>query len=164
MALPGGIVAFASVAVVALTVTILIVDAAQSPWSLARQNLEALGGRTSCGLAQHLDGDPRIAERLAGHERTLLAPAVAPYLPCATPPAIHGGVLEVPQFFAYQADPWPITEPAGPYAALPDLYRLETIARGPQGVEVQIVERRIPGFRRIDVVQVQRSRLHGATR
>ena len=50
---PGDVVAWTttiiSVTVVGLTIAVLIRDATISPWSPARQNLEALGGRSSCG-------------------------------------------------------------------------------------------------------------------
>jgi hypothetical protein len=153
-ALPGWTLAATSVVVVALTASLLIVDAAESPWSPARQNLEALGGRSSCGLGNQLHGDPRIVEQLRA-QPTLLAPAVAPYLPCAASPQIDRGVVEVPALFAWQGGPWPITEPDGPYAAIPDLYRLDALARWPHGVRVKAVVRRIPGYRRIDATRIE---------
>jgi hypothetical protein len=149
--LPGGILTGACLVVVTLTVALLSIDAAKSSWSPARQNLEALTGRTRCGLADHLTGDRQIANRLASSARTLLAPAIAPYLPCATPALVDGALLEIPSFFAYQDDPWPVTGSAAPFAAIADLYKLEPVARGPHGVQIDAIDRRIPGFRRLDV-------------
>jgi hypothetical protein len=64
-------------------------------------------------------------------------------------------VVEVPALFAWQGGPWPITEPDGPYAAIPDLYRLDALARWPHGVRVKAVVRRIPGYRRIDATRIE---------
>jgi hypothetical protein len=153
--MPGAIIATASFAVVGLTVALLALDAARSPWSITRQNLEALKGRTSCGIAHHLEGASGIAERLATGGRTLLAPAVAPYLPCATPAAVEGGLIQLPVLFAFQGNSWPVTLPAAPFAAVADLYRLKTVARGRQDVAVQAVDTRILGFRRLEAKRLR---------
>jgi hypothetical protein len=153
--MPGAIIATASFAVVGLTIALLALDAARSPWSIARQNLEALKGRTSCGIAHHLEGAPGIAARLATGGRTLLAPAVAPYLPCATPATVEGGLIQLPVLFAFQGDSWPVTLPAAPFAAVADLYRLKTVARGRQDVAVQAVDTRILGFRRLEAKRLR---------
>jgi hypothetical protein len=153
--LPGAIVAAASLAAVGLTVALLSLDAARSPWSITRQNLEVLKGRTSCGLAQHLEGAPGIARSLAAGRPTLLEPSVAPFLPCATPAAIDGALIQLPSLFVFGSDPWPVTLPDAPFTAVADLYRLETVARGPHGVEVQAVRTRIPGFRRLQATRLR---------
>ncbi|MGZ4314394.1 MAG: arabinosyltransferase domain-containing protein [Gaiellaceae bacterium] len=153
--MPSAILAAGSLAVVGLTIAVLAVDAARSPWTLARQNLDALGGRTSCGIANHLGGDLGIARRLAAGKPTLLAPAVAPYIPCATLAGVRGGVLEQPSLFAYQGDSWPVTELDRPFAAFADLYRFETLARGPVGVTVQKVDMHIAGFRRLAATRLK---------
>jgi hypothetical protein len=153
--MPGAILAAGSLAVVGLTVALLALDAARSPWSITRQNLEALKGRSSCGLAHHLDGARDIAGRLGAGMPTLLAPAVAPYLPCATPAGVDGGLIELPSLFAFQESSWPVTMPDGPFAAVADLYRFKTVARGPQGVAVLTVDTRILGFRRLETKRLR---------
>ena len=154
-ALPGVALAGAALLVVALTTIFLGIDAARAPWSLPRQNLEALAGGESCGVAHQLQGDPTVAHRLADGAPSLLAPAAALYFPCATLPDVRGGVLEVPALFAFQGDPWPITELDGPFAAVADLYPLTAIAYGPGGIAVHSVEQDVPGFTRLDARRLE---------
>jgi hypothetical protein len=153
--LPGAILAAASLAAVGLTVALLALDAARSPWSLTRQNLEVLKGRTSCGLAQHLEGAAGIARSLAADKPTLLEPSVAPFLPCATPAGVDGGLIQLPSLFAFGSDAWPVTLPDAPFAAFADLYQFETEARGPAGVTVQKIDAHIPGFRRLNATRLK---------
>jgi hypothetical protein len=153
--MPGAILAAGSIAVVGLTVALLALDAARSPWSITRQNLEALRGQSSCGLAHHLEGATEVVGLLGADRPTLLAPAVAPYLPCATPAGVDGGLIQLPAFFAYQGSAWPVTMPDGPFAAVADLYRFKPLARGRQDVAVLAVDTRIRGFRRLEAKRLR---------
>ena len=155
-ALVGWAVTVVSLAVVAVTIAVLVVDSAISPWSPARQNLEALAGGGSCGLAHHLTGREGLVARIGDPEsRTLLEPPVALYFPCATIPAIGDGLVELPGLVVYQSGLWPIQDPTAPFAAVSDLYGFEPIAQGPRGVEVLAVPERIPGHVRADAMPRQ---------
>ncbi len=91
--LVGWAVPAAALAVVGVTITLLAIDAALTPWSPARQNVEALAGGSSCGLAHQLRGERDVASLLSDDEaRTLLVPSVGLYFPCATIPAVEGGL------------------------------------------------------------------------
>jgi len=146
-----------SAAVVAVTLAVLILDATISPWSPARQNLEALGGRATCGLALHLQGNRNVIQQLSDPSTlTLSTPVVAFYFPCTTIPRIEHGLVQAPAFVASESSsPWPLYDRAGPFAAVSDLYALREVAQGPSGVEVLSVADRVPGFNRIDAVRVR---------
>ncbi len=148
----GRSIAIVSFAVVGLTAVILIRDAAVTAWSPARQNLEALAGRSSCGLAHQLRGERNVSRLLADPETpTYLEPPVALYFPCATTPTIDGGLVEVPGLVVVQSRRRLLLDKRGnPFAAVSDLYRLRGIAHGPGGVEVLSVADGIPGFVRVD--------------
>ena len=147
----GRAIAIVSFAVVGLTAVILIRDATVTAWSPARQNLEALAGRSSCGLAHQLQGGGNVSDLLADPETAVyLEPPVAVYFPCATTPAIDGGLVQVPRLVVRSPSRPLMGERDSPFAAVPDLYRLKSIARGPRGVEVLSVGDAIPGFVRVD--------------
>ena len=153
-AIVGWAVPVVSFAVVVVTVTILLIDAAISPWSPTRQNLEALAGGGSCGLAHQLHGNGDVVDLLEAPESpTLLVPPVGVYFPCTTIPSIVGGVVEIPRLIVFESSPWPLYGRDGPLAAISDLYQLEGIARGPRGVEVHSVVDDVPGYVRVDVVR-----------
>ena len=151
----GRAVTIVSFAAIGLTCTLLIRDAAITRWSPARQNLEALAGRSSCGLAHHLRGRSDVAELLADSKTpVLLEPPVALYFPCSTIPAVENGLVEAPRLVVFQATLWPLQERDGPFAAISDLYGLTRIARGAGGVKVLSVADAIPGFARADASRV----------
>lgn len=149
----GWVIPIASFAFVAVTIAVLGLDASRSSWSPARQNLETLTGRTSCGLADELDGG-RVATTMAhAGTTTLLVPSLALYFPCATIPSIRGGVVQLPKLVAYEYMPWPLQVKDGPFAAVADLYTTRRIAQGPRDVEVLSVADRLREFTRTDAVQ-----------
>jgi hypothetical protein len=137
--------------VIAVTIGVLVRDAATSPWSPTRQSLESLAQRNSCGLAHELDGGRELVRALVDRESTMMvAPSVALYFPCAAIPSVRRGVLDVPQFVAYETRPWPLTEHDGPFAAISDLYEARPSASGARDVHVLAISDRIPGFTRAD--------------
>ena len=141
-------------AVVSLTAAILIRDATVAPWSPARQNLEALAGRSSCGLADQLRGANDVSELLEDPStRVLVAPPVALYVPCTRIPTLDAGLVEVPRYVVILSVLWPLEEKDSPFAAVPDLYELTSIALGSRGVEVLSVADDIPGFVRVDAAR-----------
>jgi len=148
----GRALAIVSFAAVGLTCAILIRDAAVTAWSPARQNLEALAGRSSCGLAHQLRGEGNVSDLLADPNAPVyLEPLVTPYFPCATIPTIEDGLVEVPRFVVFQRRPrLLLDERDSPFAAVSDLYGLTSIAHGPREVEVLSVADTIPGFVRVD--------------
>jgi hypothetical protein len=149
-----GITAGLVLAVVGATVMVLVHDASVSPWSPARQNLEALTRGNSCGLAHHVRGNRNFVQTTSDPSvRTLLEPPVALYFPCATIPAVRGGVIEIPQSVVYASDPWPLRQRDAPFAAIPDLFEMRPVARGAQGLEILSVAGRIPQFARVDAVR-----------
>jgi len=143
-----------SFAAVGVTVAILMIDAAISSWSPTRQNLAALVRRETCSFAEELGSVGDISGRIANPEsRTLVVAPLATYLPCATAPAIDGGVAEVPSLIIFYLRSWPLDQTHSPFAAVPELYELRRIAQGPEGIRVMSVNRRIPGFARADAVR-----------
>ena len=150
----GWAVTLVSFAAVGVTVAILVIDAAISSWSPARQNLEALVGGETCGFARELRGKGDLTGQIAapGSPTFVVAP-VAPYLPCATMPAIDGGLVEIPRLVVLYLRTWPLDRTDAPFAAVLDLYELQGMARGPEGMRVLSVNRRIPGFARADAVR-----------
>jgi hypothetical protein len=158
-------VAAVTFAVVGVTAAILTYDAAISSWTPARQNLEALVGGGSCGLAHQLNGDAEIVDKISDPSiPTLLVPSVGLYFPCATIPRLDGGLVEVPRLVAFQAIAWPLHEHDGPFAAIDDLYELRTIAGRPPAVAVLSVLDEVPGFVRADAIRtdlLDGARAHG---
>jgi hypothetical protein len=143
----------AALAFVGNTIVGLSLDASRSNWSPARQNLEALAGRASCGLADQLGGGVAKTMRDRG-TTTLLVPSLALFFPCATVPRIRNGVVQIPKLVAYEGVPWPLQVKDGPFAAVADLYTTQKIAQGPRDVEVLEVSDTVPGFTRADAVLV----------
>jgi hypothetical protein len=140
-----------SLAVLSGTIGVLVVDTARTSWSPARQNLEALGSGSSCGLAHQLRGGGDVGALIADPETaTLLEPPVALYFPCARIPRIEEGLVEIPTIAVFQSTLWPLRERDGPFAAVADLYELRRTATGPKGVRVFFVIKRVPGFSRLD--------------
>jgi len=139
-------------AAVGLTALILIRDAAVTAWSPARQNLEAIAGRSSCGLAHQLRGEGYVFELLADPETPVyLEPPLAVYFPCSTTPALEDGLVEVPRLVVVQSDRRRLLdERDSPFAAVSDLYGLTSVAHGPRGVEVLSVADAVPGLVRLD--------------
>jgi hypothetical protein len=151
--LPALALVVVSFAVVGITGGVLIANAARAPWSTAGQNLDALTGRSECGLAQQLRGQQDAGARMAERStRTLVAPELAAFFPCARSPAVHGGVVEIPDLVVSWLAPWPLYGADRPFAAVTDLYSPRAVANGPQAVEVYSVDARIPGFARVDAV------------
>ncbi len=150
----GWAITLVSFAAVGVTVAILVIDAAISSWSPTRQNLEALVGGKTCGFAHELRGKGDLTGQIAdaGSPTFVVAP-VAPYLPCATTPTIDGGLVEIPSLVLLYLRSWPLDETDSPFAAVPDLYELRGIARGPEGMKVLSVNRRIQGFALVDAVR-----------
>lgn len=147
------VIPIASLAFVGNTIVGLSLDASRSNWSPARQNLETLTGRTSCGLADPLGGDVAKTMRDRG-TTTLLVPSLALFFPCATIPRIRNGVVQIPRLVAYEGVPWPLQVKDGPFAAVADLYTTQKIAQGPRDVEVLEVSDVLPEFTRTDAVRV----------
>lgn len=152
-----GVTTGALFGVVGVTIAVLVHDAAVSPWSPPRQNIEALAGGNSCGLAHQLQSSGDLVQLLSDPDvRTLLVPEVAVYFPCATIPSVGGGLVEIPRLVAFESSPWPLRAHDGPFAAISDLYELRRIARGTRGargVEVLSVAGRIRTFVRVDAVR-----------
>jgi arabinosyltransferase B len=148
-----------SFAAISITVAILVLDAARTPWSPARQNLEALVGDSSCGIANQLRGDPEVVAEFSNRSNpALLVPSVALYYPCATPPALEDGLVELPRLLAFQGDAWPLFVRDGPFVAARDLYHFERIGTAPRGVEAYSVTDSIPGYTKLDVVRPTEAR------
>jgi len=144
-----------SFAVVGVTAVILVRDATVAAWSPARQNIDALAGRSSCGLAHQLRGEGDVSELLADPDKPVyLEPPVALYFPCATTPALEEGLVEVPRLVVVQSHrQLLLDERDNPFVAVSDLYGLTSVARGPRGVEVFSVADDIPGFVRVDAAR-----------
>ena len=140
-----------SAAVISVTGGMLIVDASVTSWTPARQNLEALAGRSSCGVASQLRGDVEFAD-LLGHRGTptLLAAPAALYFPCASMPTIDGGLIEIPRLVVLQriatGGPWPLNVKDSPFASVVDLHRVLAVGEGPGGIELFSVEADANGF------------------
>lgn len=150
-----GTLAVVSAAVLAATGAVLIGDAAVSPWTPARQNLETLTGRESCGLAHQFRGEPGLADRIADpNTPTLLVSPVGTFFPCATIPAVTGGLVQTPKLVIHHGDPWPLVSPDAPFAAVPDLYEVRKVASG-GGAHVLAVDERIPGYRLAEAVRTR---------
>jgi hypothetical protein len=147
------VIPIASLAFIGNTIVGLSLDASRSNWSPARQNLEAVTERTSCGLADQLGGDVAKTMRDRG-TTTLLVPSLALFFPCATIPGIRNGVVQIPTLIAYEGVPWPLQVKDGPFAAVADLYATQKIAQGPRDVEVLGVSDTLPGVTRTDAVRV----------
>ncbi len=155
----GWAIVLVSFAAVGVTVAILAIDAAISSWSPARQNLAALVGGETCGFASELRGDRDLTAQITDPASpTLAVPPLTAYLPCATSPAIDGGVVKIPRLVLLYLRMWPLDRTHSPFGAVLDLYALQEIARGPESTRVFTVDRRIPGFARADAIHTARRR------
>jgi arabinosyltransferase C len=152
VSLAGGYaIAILTLGAVAGTVAILIWDASSSQWTPARQNLETLAGRQSCGLGDRLSA-VGVVDRIADDRtRTLLTPSVGMYLPCATVPEVAFGLVRMPDLVVFDVGlgPWPLDTPHGPFAAVRDLFEVYPVATGPS-VEVYATMKAEGGFARAD--------------
>jgi hypothetical protein len=138
--------------VLAATILVLLVDASSTRWSVARQNLGSLVGRGGCGLGDEFGASvlARISDRGA---RTLSAPSIATYFPCATMPQIRDDRVELPGYaIADLGASHAVFRAKSPFAADSDLYDVRAIARlrGRTRVAIRQIEGRIPGFIRSD--------------
>jgi len=141
-----------SFAAVGVTIAVLAIDAVKVPWSPARQNLETLVGRSSCGLAHQLSSGNALADRIAEPSKpTLVHPSVGLYFPCATIPRIAGGLAEIPAVVVFQSN-WPLFRKDSPFSGASDLYEFRLIAHGPHGIEVYSVRDAVPEFVRADAI------------
>jgi hypothetical protein len=147
----GAALVIVSFSVVALTGATVIVDAATTSWSLARQNLESIAARTACDLADEWDQKGALGRQMADSTtRTFVIPTLLPYLPCVAIPKIKGGFVEAPNLLVVHADGWPFTRADSPFVGASDLYRYRVVARGPHGTVVYSVRRSFSGFGRVD--------------
>ena len=139
-----------SITVVGLAIAVLASDASVSAWSPAGQNLETLGGRTSCGLADQLgDGLPRALAD-SSDVPVLIDPPLFPFFPCARRPELRDGLIEIPRYVLLLPDRWLVEEKAAPFAAVRNLYTLRTVVRGPRELVVVAVDETVPEFSRSD--------------
>ena len=118
------------------------------------ENLEALAGGGSCGLADHLSRDSSLVARIADPRiRTLADPSVSLYFPCSSTPRIDGGLVELPDVIISQRN-WELMSHDSPFTAAEDLYELRQAGQPHQGVEVHLVTPTIPGYARADAIAV----------
>lgn len=145
----GWAVSVVSFAVVGITVAVMTIDATLSPWSPARQNIEALASRESCGLAQRFSGGEDVITQLKDPGRPILvAPSLGMYFPCPRIPRIRNGLVETPSLVVLESSDWMLRDLDAPFAAFVDLYRLRAVGHGPLGVRVMSVVNSVPGFAR----------------
>ena len=165
----GWVVAIVSLAAIGLTSAALIRDASTTAWSPARQNVEALVGRHTCGLASQVHGTSASLELLADPKTPLyLDPPVALYFPCATIPSLKSGLVTIPKLVVSPdlggkperrlIVPSLLQDRAGTFTAVTDLYRLTTVAQGPGKIMVLSVADTVPGFFRIDADRLDAGR------
>ena len=145
------------VPLITLTLTVFAVDTARSsPWTIRRQNLDALVGRHTCGLADHVvvsaggrtTGLARLLE--AEGARVFVGPDVFPYVPCARQPRLRDGIAEAPDYAltsSIYSDPF--LHAGSPFHGVLDLYRVERLRvvgpYSPAELRIYAVEQRIPG-------------------
>jgi hypothetical protein len=138
---------------IGVTVGLLAFDATRTPWTPLRQTLEALGGRSNCGLADRFGGSDGFPDEIArSGTATLVAPQLVPYVPCARTPAIENGVVETPALMVLELDVWPLTQRESPFTAFIDLYPIRDVALGPHGVRMLRVTPAVPGYAVADAV------------
>ena len=154
----GWAVVVLSFAVIGVTISVLVVDAARAPWTTGRQNVETLLGRTNCGVVDELTGDTTLTQRMAApNVRTLILPYISPYFPCSTTPGVDRGLLATPDLVVLQATTrWPVLQRDAPFTAVLDLYPVMEVARGPEGVEVYSVDTGLPGYGYLPPVRRER--------
>ena len=138
-----------------LTAGAFAADARHEGWSPGRQAAGALIGRTGCGLADEIGRGDEVAQQVGRDSAaTLIVPAFVMFVPCARAPRVVGGLVEIPETVILDTTRWPLSDPSSPFGAVPDLYSLRLIARGPQGVTTYRVDRRVPALARVDAVRI----------
>ena len=151
---PWGAVAWTApvmvVPIALFTISVLAVDAARSPWTIARQNLGDPQAQSSCGLADHL----LIADRTSMTGLSVAGRTTADPVPGWVPPAPLPGIpryVLTPAEGAVASSPWfgiPTAQPIGFYAAgtqgLGDNLEIEWGRRSAEGIKPLSVGR-IPG-------------------
>ena len=95
-----------AVPLIAFTATVIVADTIKtSSWTLPRQELGVLAGRSGCGLATDLrvpssvssGGVRPLSQRLDDEgSRSLVLPSLVTYFPCIRLPELRDGVVEVP--------------------------------------------------------------------
>jgi Mycobacterial cell wall arabinan synthesis protein len=119
-----------AVPAIAFTLAVLAADTAKADgWTLTRQNLDSLRGRSGCGLADDLlvDGSP-LSERLAAAP-ALVHPELLTYFPCTTQPVLDDGVVEPPALMIspFEGTSWLRTWETSPFEGVLDLYRVRQL-------------------------------------
>ena len=142
------------VGAVGITLALLSLDAVRAPWTPARQNLSALVGRPSCGLADQLSGSAAVTATTNQSTATLIRPGHLASFSCALTPRIMEGLIEVPTFVIAQEGTYAILILESPFAVASDLGRLRRVGRGPRGIEVFRVQRDLEGFARADPMTI----------
>ena len=94
----------------------------------------------------------QLSRVVGAQDSTLVHPNLLLYLPCARPPLLANGVVEVPRYFvwfddAFQPHPY---EDTSPFLGIEDLYPVQRLpltdgVDPPAGVVVDEVERRVAG-------------------
>jgi len=135
---PSAAAAFAvivlSLAAVGTTAAVLLVDAQASRWTVGRQNAASFLGREGCGALDELRGDlPARVRRSTA--RTLIVPSIGLFVPCATPPSMRAGRLEIPDFLITppNRDRWPVEGLERPFAFVTDLESLRLLRVSHEG-------------------------------
>ena len=142
----------------------LLADTARTRnWTMGRQSIGALAGRTDCGLAEDLLVRPQdgleletFAKRLnRSGSFALVLPSLVPYFECAELPVLRDGVVDAPRYIVTIPNPFsPVRYPTSPFVGIFDLYRVEALpfsTTGPQPRDVLLyeVDQRIPGASRV---------------
>jgi arabinosyltransferase C len=139
-----------------LSFAVFVVDMARSTWTIREQNIEALLGRDSCGIADHLeiatpDGTvARLSTLLMRPETSAyISPEIFPYFPCARQPRLSGGVTEPPDYVLMSYFHRPFIFRASPFEGVLDLYPLDRLRivgpYSPKELELYVVRKNIPG-------------------
>jgi hypothetical protein len=155
-ALVRSMVVVVPLAVVALTATLFIRDASVTAWSPARQNIETLTGRESCGIADQL-GVGRDLVRDAARRRSgvLVEPSLLLFVPCVRPSKIEHGLIELPTAAVFATSYFAVRELDGPFSAVSDLYELDSVTSGSQRVDVVDVVDDVQGLTRLEVERIE---------
>jgi arabinosyltransferase B/arabinosyltransferase C len=136
---------------------------AAAGWSLPKQNLAALAGRSGCGLGDSLTpaggsagparvGAPTIANvvRRPG-QSTLIEPNIATYFPCVEIPSTAYGVAQVPDLMVVwpvgrSADwPYPSRKQESSFGGLEDVFSVRLLAQASQGPRLYTIDTSVPG-------------------
>ena len=149
------LLATSSLAAIVVTCGVLASDAARSDWTIARQNIETLTSRSTCGLADILTPfDARLEPLATGNSAALIAPPYVLHFPCASSPATEAGLIEIPAVVVVDSETWLIHELDAPFSALTDLFRLRPVATGAGRIVAYAVVRRVDGRVRADAARV----------